>query len=51
MNLDEENYDKEVNLSKEIWLIEFYSEKCGTCQEFVPIWEELIKNIATYLGK
>ena len=45
INLDNENYDTEVNLSKEIWLIEFYSEKCGTCQEFFPIWEELIKNV------
>ena len=25
--------------------IEFYSEKCGTCKEFYPIWVELTKNI------
>ena len=45
VNLDIENFDNEVNLSKEIWLIEFYSEKCGTCKEFYPIWIELTKNI------
>ena len=45
VNLDIENYDNEVNLSKEIWLVEFYSEKCSTCKEFSSIWTKLIKNI------
>ena len=45
VNLDIDNYDKELKLSKEIWLVEFYSEKCSTCQEFSPIWAKLIKNI------
>jgi thiol-disulfide isomerase/thioredoxin len=45
VNLDIENFDSEVNISKEIWLIEFFSEKCGTCKEFYPIWIELTKNI------
>ena len=45
VNLDIENFDSEVNISKEIWLIEFFSEKCGTCKEFYPIWIELTKNV------
>ena len=44
-NINIENYENEVVSSKEIWLIEFYSEKCSTCQEFSTIWEKLIKNI------
>ena len=45
VKLDIENYENEVNLSKEIWLIEYYSEKCSTCKEFSSIWEKLVKNI------
>ena len=43
--LDNDNYDNEVNSSKEIWLIEYYSEKCSTCQEFAPVWEQLAKKV------
>ena len=45
VNIDIDNYDNEVNLSNEIWLVEFYSEKCSTCKEFSSIWEKLIKKI------
>ncbi len=45
LKIDIDNYDKEVNLSKEIWLIEFYSEKCSTCKEFSHVWNELVKKI------
>ena len=45
VKLDIDNYDNEVNLSKEIWLIEFYSGKCSTCKEFSSIWTQLIKDI------
>ena len=47
-DLNIENYENEVFSTKEIWLIEYYSEKCSTCKEFSVIWEKLIKNI-TYL--
>lgn len=26
---------------EKIWLIEFYSPMCGSCQEFSPIWKDL----------
>ena len=45
INLNIENYENQVNSSKEIWLIEFYSEKCSTCREFSKVWAKLIKNI------
>ena len=45
VNLDIENFDNELDNSKEFWLIEFYSEKCSTCQEFASIWIKLIKQL------
>ena len=44
-NLDIENFDNELDASKEFWLIEFYSEKCSTCQEFSSIWVKLTKQV------
>lgn len=34
-----------VMKSKDYWLIEFYSKRCGTCQEFEPIWEEVLEKL------
>ena len=45
VNLDIDNYENEINLSKEIYLVEFYSEKCSTCKEFSSIWDRLTKKI------
>ena len=43
--MDIENFDNELNSSKEFWLIEFYSEKCSTCQEFASIWTKLANQV------
>ena len=45
INIDIENFDKEIFSSKEISLIEFYSERCSTCQEFSPIWDNLMQKL------
>jgi len=45
INMDIENFDNELNSSKEFWLIEFYSEKCSTCQEFASIWTNLANQV------
>ena len=45
VNLDIDNYENEINSSKEIWLVEFYSGKCSTCKEFSSIWDKLVKDI------
>ena len=45
VNFDIENFDNELNASKEFWLIEFYSEKCSTCQEFASVWVKLTKQV------
>ena len=45
INLNEDNFDKEVYSSKEIWLIEIYSEKCESCASFAPKWKQLAKKM------
>ena len=44
-SLDIRNYDEKVLLSKEAWLIEYHSERCGTCMEFSEIWSNATKKI------
>ena len=43
--LSEDNFEREVYSSNEIWLIEIYSEKCESCASFEPKWNQLIKKI------
>ena len=45
INLNEDNFDKEVYKSNEIWIVEIYSEKCESCKSFEPKWNQLIKKI------
>ena len=45
INLDEDNYDNEIEASKDFWVIEFYSEKCESCRKFDSMWKILIKKI------
>ena len=43
INLNEDNFDKEVYKSNEIWIVEIYSEKCESCKSFEPKCNQLIK--------
>ena len=45
INLDEDNYDNEIESSKDFWVIEFYSEKCESCRKFDSMWKILVKKI------
>lgn len=36
IDLNEDNFDKHVTKSDEIWIVEFYAPWCGHCQQFVP---------------
>ena len=45
INLDEDNYDNEIEASKDFWVIEFYSEKCESCRKFDSMWKILVKKI------
>ena len=42
INID--NFTSTVIKSPNIWIIEYYSEMCGTCQEFYETWNSLTKS-------
>ena len=29
-----------------VWLVEFYSDMCGSCKEFAPKWEKIEKSLS-----
>jgi thiol-disulfide isomerase/thioredoxin len=31
--------------SDNAWVVEFYSDMCGSCQEFAPVWETLTRKL------
>ena len=39
--LDKNNYKRVVTESDDVWLVEYYSGKCGSCQEFLPTWHDV----------
>jgi protein disulfide-isomerase A6 len=45
INLDTDNYNQEVSNSGDVWLIEYFSKRCGTCQEFEPIWKNVVSKL------
>eukprot|EP00981_Chlorochromonas_danica_P015430 scaffold12089_cov176-Ochromonas_danica.AAC.8 len=34
-------FREDVIADDRVWLIEFYSSMCGSCQEFAPTWEKV----------
>src|SRR5258708_5835190 len=45
IHLDNENYKNEVLNSEEAWIIEYYSDKCGSCKQFEEIWDKVMKSV------
>ena len=45
IELDKNNFDKEVFQSKGVTLVDFWSPWCGFCQKQLPIVNELNKNL------
>ena len=43
--IDVNNFEELVRNTNDIWLLEFYSERCGTCQEFEPTWKKVVPKI------
>jgi protein disulfide-isomerase A6 len=41
--LTQNNFNKEVVNSPEIWIVEFYAPWCGHCQKLTPEWEKAAK--------
>ena len=49
-DLDPDNFQSTVLDDSRVWVVEFYSGMCGSCQEFAPTWERLeksLKSVAT----
>jgi protein disulfide-isomerase A6 len=39
VTLTDENFDKEVMQSTDLWLVQFYAPWCGHCKQLAPEWE------------
>ena len=35
------DFEEKVLVDKRVWLVEFFSGMCGSCQEFAPEWKKL----------
>ena len=41
------NFDEVVLGSDEVWMLEFYSDMCGSCKQFTPKYVQLAQNHPT----
>lgn len=41
--LTQQNFQKEVINSKDLWLVEFFAPWCGHCKSLAPEWEKTAK--------
>lgn len=41
MELTDDNFDRLVLDSGEVWLVEFFAPWCGHCKSLEPKWKEL----------
>jgi tetratricopeptide (TPR) repeat protein len=41
VHLNSDNYSRLVETSSDVWLVEYYSGKCGSCKEFLPTWHDV----------
>ena len=46
-SLAPDKFNDNVVLSERVWLVEFYSDRCGSCKEFVPEWTRLEKQLVS----
>lgn len=46
MMIDEDNFSSLVVNSDKVWILEYYSDKCGSCKEFLPTWHEVSKSMS-----
>lgn len=41
IDLQADTFVETVVDSDKVWVVEFYSSMCGSCQEFAPIWKKV----------
>ncbi len=42
-------FESDVVDDLRVWVVEFYSPMCGSCQEFASIWDKVDKNMKSIL--
>lgn len=48
LGLNPNHFDSEVQGDDRVWVIEFFSKMCGSCQEFAPTWSKLKKKLPSF---
>ena len=43
-------FKKNVTDDNRIWLVEFYSTRCGGCKEFSPTWDKVVASMKSLLA-
>lgn len=44
-SIDQSNFEEVVLSSGKVWMLEFYSSRCGSCQEFEPTFDRLAASL------
>ncbi|GAB5353104.1 hypothetical protein AAMO2058_000009700 [Amorphochlora amoebiformis] len=47
--IDSDNFEDVVASSDHVWAVEFYSEMCGSCTAFSPVWDQVVQQVGTTL--
>ena len=47
---DPASFKKNVTDDNRIWLVEFYSTRCGGCKEFSPTWDKVVASMKSLLA-
>ena len=43
-------FESQVMFDKRVWLVEFYSPKCSSCNEFAETWKDLSENMISVMS-
>ncbi len=45
VELSADNYEEQVLASPEVWVVEYYSSRCGSCVQFEKTWDEVTSTL------
>lgn len=49
VEIDPEKFSEQVVGDDKVWLVEFFSSMCGSCQEFSPTWKKIVHKAKTVM--